>query len=290
MLLRMNISKQVLITFLVSILLLVACGTPSTNSTPPITSIPTQTSIPLTETPVPPTQTAVPTLTPTPLNTLEPEQVTETLQPLLQDPMNCAVPCFWGIIPGKTQLDEARVFFSRLGFTPFEGKDFYTITYNKSDSGDSSVTFYTFNNFIENITVNPRIPEQKAESPREWIAYSPETLLQRYDKPSSVEFAIDWGPNITIDMIMYFDTSNFDKPDLIVEYSGYNNMTPNRFCPLTASFDFVRLWMGYNPPNAPSFETVPLEKATSLTMDQFTQLMLRDAKKACFTLKANAFQ
>ena len=80
-------------------------------------------------------------------------------------------------------------------------------------------------------------------------------------------------------MIMYFDT-----PGLIVHYSGYN-MTPESFCPMTAPFDFVRLWMGHNPPDTPSFETISLEDATSLTMDQFTQLMLGDPKKACFRVK-----
>ncbi len=262
-------------------------GCTNTSNTSSATSVPTETLIPITETPAF-TPTAVPTLTPTPLNTLEPAQITETLQPLLENPMNCAVPCFWGIIPGKTQLDEVRNFFNRLGFTPFEGKDFYTITYNKSASGDSSVTFYTFNNFVENIVVDPRIAEQKAGSPRAWIAYSPETLIRRYGSPSRVEFAVAWGQNNPgIDMIMYFDISNFDKPDLIVDYSGSN--MPLRLCPLTASFDFVRVWMGYNPPNPPSFGTVPLEQATSLTMDQFTQLMLGDPKKACFTLNGNAF-
>lgn len=230
-----------------------------------------------------------PTITLTPLDTLEPAQVTETLQPLIKEPMNCAVPCFWGIIPGKTHLDEARIFFSRLGFTPFDGTDrnspssgmyFYTISY---DSGSGYLSLYASENLVEDIVVTPDIPKPKEGSPREWTAYSPETLIKQYGSPSRVEFAIDWGPSITINMIMYFDVS-----DLIVNYSGYN-MTPKTFCPLTAPFDFVRLWMGHNRPHTPSFETISLEKATSLTMDQFAQLMKADPKKACFNLKEDAF-
>jgi hypothetical protein len=201
--------------------------------------------------------------------------------------MNCAVPCFWGIIPGKTSFDEAKIFFSHLGFTPFEGIDrnspssgmyFYTISYDSGTGHDSSVTLHINNNLVEDIRVTPDISKPKEGSPREWIAYSPETLIKRYGSPSRVEFAVGSQQSVSINMIMYFDTS-----DLIVHYSGYN-MTPERFCPKTAPFDFVRLWMGPNPPNTPSFETLPLEKATSLTMDQFTQLMLGDPKKACFTV------
>ena len=65
-----------------------------------------------------PTDTPSPTITLTPFDTLAPIQVTETLQPLVKDPMNCAVPCFWGIIPGKTSLEEARTFFRKLDFLP----------------------------------------------------------------------------------------------------------------------------------------------------------------------------
>jgi hypothetical protein len=226
-----------------------------------------------------PSDTPSPTITLMPFGTLEPTQLTETLQPLIKEPMNCAVPCFWGIIPGKTSLDEARVFFSRLGFTSREGKDFYSTGYESDSGGGFAATFHAPGAIIENIVVTPYIPQPKEGSPREWIAYSPETLIKRYGSPSHAEFAVGLGPNIGISMIMYFDTFDF-----IVHYSGYN-MTPESFCPLTAPFDHVRLWMGHNPPNTPSFETLSLEKATSLTMDQSTQLMLGDPKKACFSVK-----
>ena len=138
---------------------------------------------------------------------------------------------------------------------------------------------------LENIEVTPYIFRHTKEgSPREWIAYSPETLIKRYGKPSRVEFAVDKQQSITVVMILYFDTS-----DLIVAYSGYD-MYPWMFCPLTtAPFDSVRLWIGPNPRNTPSFDTVALENATSLTMDQFTQLMLGDPQKACFSVNMNAF-
>ena len=236
--------------------------------------------------------TPLPTTTLAPIDTLEPAHAMETLQPLIKEPMNCSVPCFWGIIPGETHLDEARIFFSRLGFTPFEGPDtnpsgmyFYTIEYDSGNGHDSSLTLFASNNLVENIVVSPDIPKQKEGSPREWIAYSPETLIKRYGAPSRVEFTVDdLYPIIGMNMIMFFD-----KPNLIVSYNGHN-MTPKRFCPSTAPFDFVRLWLGHNPPNIPSFETISLEKATSLTITRFTQLMLGDPKKACFAVNGHPSQ
>jgi hypothetical protein len=205
--------------------------------------------------------------------------------------MNCAVPCFWGIIPEKTSFYEARIFFSKLGFTPFEGTDpyspssgmyFYTISYDSGSGYPSSVTLLIKDNLVDDIMVTLDIPKPKGGSPRQWIAYSPETLIKRYGKPSHVGFAIDRGMKLTVVMIMYFDTVN-----LIVEYSG-SDMSFN-VCPLADLFDFVRLWMGHNPPDTPSIDTVSLEKATSLTMEEFSNLMTGDPKKACFNLEEEAF-
>ena len=88
------------------------------------------------------------------------------------------------------------------------------------------MTLHINNNMVESITVTPDIPKPIEGSPREWIAFSPETLIKRYDSPSRVSFTVSsYGiagspMNIGMNMIMYFDT-----PGLIVHYSGYN-MTP----------------------------------------------------------------
>ncbi len=197
-------------------------------------------------------------------------------------------------------MDEARVFFSSLGYTPFEGTDpysgkyFYSIAYESSIGLDSYVTLYTANNLVENIVVAPEIVKQKEGSPRALIAYSPETLIKKYGRPADVRFALGLGPNLQIIMIMHFGG---DYP-LIALYSGYN-MVPERtrsplLCPLTAPFEHVRLWLGPNPPDPPltgSLDpleiSIPLDKATSLTIDQFTQLMLGDPQQACFIINGD---
>lgn len=258
--------------------------------TPTLTPAPTKTG-----TPVPtitirlPTATFSPTPTPTPVDTLEPELARATIEPLLREPLNCEVPCFWGIIPGKTSRDEVRTLFGSLGFITLEGGNFYSAGYKSDTRNGFSVTFYTAGDIIKNITITPDIIKQKEGSRREWIAYSPETLIKKFGKPARVQFAIDNGPNHVIIMIMYFN-----DVDLIAAYEGHN-MFPSRphsplFCPLTASIDFVRLWIGPDPPDPPSYGTVSLEKATSLTIDQFTQLMLGAPQEACFILNGDVFE
>jgi hypothetical protein len=238
------------------------------------------------------TEIPLPIATETLLPTLRPESVKETMQPLIQDPFNCSAPCFLGITPGKTGMDEVRAFFTPLGFKhregtdPNSGRDFYSVAYESGIGRDSYIVLFKSNNLVENIEIRPEIIKQKNGSPREWTTYSPETLIKKYGKPSRVEFALGLGQvNITINMILYFDPI-----DLMAFYRGYEHPRSSQFCPFTFPFDYVSISMGPNPPDSPQFTTIPLEKATSLTVDQFTQLMLGDPQKACFNLDNKVFQ
>ena len=125
---------------------------PTQSVQPPSRSLPPTTTTTVPTLPLTPSITArepsatlsptVTTVSPTPVDSLEPEMSKATLEPLLREPLSCIVPCFWGIIPGKTDFDDARTLFSRLGFTPFEGtdiysgRDFYTISYESSIGRD----------------------------------------------------------------------------------------------------------------------------------------------------------
>jgi hypothetical protein len=284
-------------------IILIGCA-PSSASMQPTKEIesPIPTHLMTTET-VSPTNTfkprntklPLPTTTYPPFNTLDPESVKETMQPLLKDPFNCSVPCFMGFTPGKTTINEVKTFFIPMGFRYREGKDqysnryYYSIGYEDSINRDSNVTFLSSDFVVENIEITPAITKQKDGATREWSAYSPETLIRKYGQPSRVEFAIDWGPSITLSMILFYD-----KLDFIVLYSG-SGMFPGhpnspRLCPLTAPFDFVSFFMGPESGNPPILSSVPLEKATSLSVDQFTKLLLDNPRDACMTLNGDALQ
>jgi hypothetical protein len=287
--------------FLISFFILIGCVPvrPTIQATQ-VVQLPSQNKLPDTDTvtstatlALAVTETPSPTRTQILIDTLRPESVKETMQFLLLDPMDCSVPCFFGITPGKTSLDKVRAFFNPLGFAhregidPNSGRDFYSVGYESSIGRNSYATLYISNNLVDSIEIVPEITKQKEEGTRQWIAYSPETLIKKYGQPSRVGFDLAWpgGGGSVIVMNIYFDTG-----DLIVQYTG-ENMRPSsnhspQLCPLIAPFDYVRLWLGPNPPYPP---TVSLMNATSLTIDQFTHLMLGDPKRACFTLNGDVF-
>jgi hypothetical protein len=213
------------------------------------------------------------------------------MEPLLADPIQCAGTCFLGITPGKSSMEETKAFFSPFGFEhlegidlydPDSGRNFYTVEYESDQGRSFHVSFWSSNHLVDSIQITPHIAGQKEGSPHDWIAYSPETLIQKFGQPSRVEFGLDLMEKVTINMVFYFDDIN-----LIANYAGIGD--PTHFCPMTFPFDHVRLWMGPNPPYPPLFSTVPLEESTSLTVDQFTQLMLGDPQTACFTINTGVF-
>jgi hypothetical protein len=218
---------------------------------------------------------------------LNPTEARETLKALLQKPVDCEAPCFWGIIPGQSTLNESLRIFAHFGLqtksTTLDNKEFYGIAYDFDKSLSILVTLTIQDKIVENLRVdiNPEI--QKVDVPRTWSAYSPETLINQYGSPSRVNFNVDRGESPSYGMVMYFDAEN-----LIVEYYSYDLGAKLQVCPPTDQMDSVRLWMGQDP-QYPPLEDVPLEKATSMTMEEFSKLMTGDPNKACFKLKPEIF-
>jgi hypothetical protein len=233
--------------------------------------------------------TYTPTKTETPFVTMEPTQARETIELFLKEPMNCAEPCIWGIRPGKTTFEVAKKFFYSLGFVPFAGLDtetgkyFFTISYDVDSGRDSTITLSSSGDLVENIVITPEIDITKKGEGRDWVAYSPETIIMKYGNPSRVVFTASATQNICMNMIMYYD-----QFDLIAQYHGCD-MDSWNFCPLIDKFDFVRLSIGPDPITKPSFETVPLEKASSLTIDEFSKLLSGNPQDACIQFNNKVF-
>ena len=277
--------------FLIMMVLLLGCVPVSS------TIMPTQTATPLPSfTPTSPTPTNMPrptqTATLTPPPTLQPEQAKEAIKTLLKEPVDCTAPCFWGIVPDQTTLGEAKNIFASLGLSlkytnTLDGRKFYEGTYDLDGGLSVSPLLALQGNTVINLTIYITPEIQQDGEKREWSAYSPEILVARYGEPSRVDFALDWGPRSYFEMDMYFD-----EVDLIVEYMGHNIIPKQKgspqVCPLTAQFEAVRLWMGKDPYQPPP-PAVPLEEATSITMEEFAKSMAGDPGEACIIVNGDVF-
>jgi hypothetical protein len=213
--------------------------------------------------PTQPTATPIPTLTvvPTVAPTLEPQQAAAALMKLLQTPQ-CRAPCFWGVTPEQTTIADAQKLFGHVGL-PLQrftvgGIDYYSAQY-KFESGLSiGVSMPAQDLYVATVTVDigPEIP-QSARATREWLAYSPETLIQQYGPPSRVDISIASSHDVGAKLnFQYLLAMYFDAPNLIIDYeSAYDFVKPDpatgrfRVCPVTDQFRAIRIWFGKYPNN-----------------------------------------
>jgi len=237
-------------------------------------------------------QIVISTNTPIPSNTLEPQKAHEVIAALLQEAIDCSAPCFWGIVPGQTSPVDALSKFNHLGIQAqiisLKDKDLYNFDYDLNSGFSISIVLPIEHNLVETITVTLVPNLQKLNGIHEWLAYSPQTLIKRYGSPSGVDFVADWGPAPLFAMQMYFESV-----DLTIQYAG-DNLLPNKkssfqYCPLTTQYSSIRIWMGKNPLHPPG-KGVPLEKATSLTIEEFSKLLALNPDYACFTIDGNVFR
>jgi hypothetical protein len=271
---------------------------PTSNQTPSLES-----TIQLVVTPIftysaTPTLTPLPTMTLTPLPTVGPTQAKNTLLQLLMKQEPCQSPCFWGITPNQTTIGEAQNIFNRLDLKlnntlQKEEKDYYATDFGFGSGASVSIVLRVQNGLVDSIRTDIGLANYKSVPPvREWLAFSPETILPQYGTPTRVEFQITAPPcdDPSACTVFYVMIIYFDKPDLFVEYDSklINDEKIIKVCPLLDQYDGVSIWLGKNADNVPTNAGVSLEKATSLTIEQFYTLMLQKPKAACFDLSRDA--
>lgn len=260
------------------------------TATPRFTSthIPTFTQT-LTVTPIPSPTLTLPA-------TLEPVQASAEIRVLLESPQNCPFPCFWGIIPNITTLGEANNLFTRLRapLRSFE-ENIFTAS-PRFDQLPMIVNLEVQDGLVKR--VNARIVFDRYKGPdilHLMAAFSPTNLIRLYGKPSQVEFSIFYPtePGFPEGIAWYGMILRFDQYPFAVNYfeSEVRDGKYINVCPLTDKFTTVEPLIGYDPATYRSkgIFGMPLEKITSLNMDQFVELMTEENGLACFDLNAEVY-
>lgn len=243
---------------------------------------------------VSPTFTVTPAevVTPTLPATFTPLEAGEKIRAYLQESENCLAPCFWGITPEHTTLTEAANIFASLRLeleqtNVRDNQEFYATNYHIEKGFEISIILTVQDGIIKTLDAGINVSAEVSTS-RRWSAYSPETLLDQYGIPSKVDFFLGRAtPTPTHSMVLYFENA-----ELIVAYVGsdlLNNNGPQvEICPITNQVGHIQIWVGKNPRHPPK-QGVPLEEGTSLTLEEFSKLMLGEPNQACFNLREEAF-
>jgi len=284
-----NLQKIPTIVFIVMVM--ASCGTSMPNQTVVETLEPTQALItpsakPSSIQPI----TYTPSITWTPLPTLSVQESQDRLKESLGINGDCKLPCFLGIEPGHTTLTEALDIFSHLGLraehTTLDNKYFCGVYYEFEGGPSFLLTLTILDENVKNLRVDITPDLQKPDEPRSWAIYSPESLIARYGTPSRVDFFLGRHEPPRYSMQIYFETA-----DLIIQYGSFDiTFVPDgiQICPLVNQYDSVRVWLGKKPEYPPGL-SVPLEESTSLSLEEFSELMVGNPYKSCFDLKEEVF-
>jgi hypothetical protein len=275
--------------FVILYLILFGCISPDNIANAPVITptlgLPTTTSTLLPTA----TNTVTPSQTSTPPPTLTVKQANQLLKDLLWNNPECTLPCFMGITPGKTTFEEIDSLFMPVD-------PFYFCELNSDKTGRCS-TGYKFDTglafdirmhikagIVENLKIPVTLPKsQSLKEQNEWSPLMPNALVKQYGVPSRINIFADLGPTPIYAIDLYFDSY-----DMIYSYHSYDFGINLRICPTINRFDGLILWVGKNPMNPP-LETVPLEEATTMTREEFSNLLTSDIDGACFTLNKAAF-
>lgn len=165
---------------------------------------------------------------------------------------------------------------------------FYTTVDYKNDQY-LVVTLERDNKYVKNVEIAVGLNNYKYRLSRsEWRGFSPDVLLEKYGQPFQVGLGLVFSPsdpNSPSEDIEYNLILNFKPVELTVEYEL--GLTKDGdvldICPLTDTYQDIRIFFGKDPVELPSY-VLSLENASSLTLEQFSDLMRQKSKPACFRI------
>jgi hypothetical protein len=262
-----------------------------TASVPNLNPTSSPTPVQVIVTPLPtlvPSTVALATLTPLP--TLEGEELKAVIEELLVNPMDCDVPCWWGAIPGVTNISEIEHAISPYASDIFkyndeEGNVYIRlgIKYIEVRNDFEIVIVYRFSNLIlSGVTaISPQISE----------------VLTRYGLPDEVWLSgmtDPRGPSISMNMLYfkagmgvhYTIDSNFQDDNKLMGCFASKETGILRLVTPNSVTDYKAL--------SPNFEQdrryLPLEQATNLTMDEFMERFSDPTQPLCIETPAELWE
>jgi len=216
---------------LIALLFATACSAEKTI-TPTVTLQPPSTA---SASPLPSPTQDIASLTPEPTEYPEALEEQKVREYLLTN-NGCSLPCFWGIVPGNTSLEEALEFFQPFGITQYHGRSGQNIQ-NQYDVGLrimsqlvlNSASLFEENSKIVGIEVfGGGRPDEISTFWEIWAKYLPQEVIAQYGLPDRIWLDTYHNPEVPdsnrpIGYSLWFF---YDEKDFLLAYSGITTKAP----------------------------------------------------------------
>jgi hypothetical protein len=255
-----------------------------------------------------PTQTAttvnIPSLTPTISPTLTAEERQIAVRELLKTNSGCLLPCWWGILPGKTSWAETEQFLVHLGVKVGSKPETDNGTIFHGTGGFDFTEIHIYNNVgfdegkgvVETIYLEGDGSANTTDYQSIWAQYSPSQIMASYGKPSRVwvnSSSLKYGNNGKSGYMIWIF---YDNLGFMIRYEGeveYGSIyhicpkleggaiidiqlllqAPDNPLPLERDDSFVQL-------NKASIQSI--ENAAGINIDKFYKLFTEPGGSGCF--------
>jgi hypothetical protein len=294
--------------------LLVACAAPAIlqSPTPPLAAATVSATVQFPTSPGPPTATQPPapiivSSTPVPAPTLSESERQMYLLQLAANNGGCALPCFWGLEPGKTPWLVADGLLTQLEGTPplqgqySDGRIYHASGFNVLERDSSlGVVIVDDNGIIQSIEfdvqnvhileqVSPGTPSPFAD---DWIYYSLDRILTMHGIPAQVVLRLRSTLGEPDSDLIYGLWVYYDQLGFAVRYTGpaiYGE--PLRVCPVFNEIRRIQIYSqaASGGPSLYDLATTdvildylkPLEEAAGMSAQEFYETFRHSDSQAC---------
>jgi len=209
----------------IALLLITACSAEK-NITPTVTLQP-----PATATALPMPSLTQEIASPTSKSTQYPDALEEQkVKEYLLTNNGCSLPCFWGITPGSTSLDDAIDFFQPFGINRKHAVALYIL----SKSILNGATLFEEEGEIVGVAVfGGGRPDEISTFWEIWTEYLPQKIIGKYGYPNRIWFDAYHNPEVPnpdkpIGYSLWFF---YDEKDFLLVYFGITTKAPDyRVC------------------------------------------------------------
>ena len=173
-----------------------------------------------------PTQTPIPTFTLEPIPTLTSEQEANLVTTMLESNGGCELPCWWGIIAGKTTYKGALALFTSLGIslgnagltldTPHPKHTFdYRLNVGLDDTGSVIQSIKAVGEVYNSLTYEGQL---SARFTHDWQRYAWSQILAEYGPPSQVRINLsstNYSTPASYKLILFYESLG-----MAIQYDG----------------------------------------------------------------------
>jgi len=242
------------------------------------------------------------------MTTQERKQFTKEL---LQTNAGCELPCWWGIVPGKTRWYVTREFLQALGARIGSDQDESGAIFHGT-GGFDLMEDHIYNRFgfkeregiIESVHISSEGYANRRGFQLLWARYSPKNVITEYGPPSRVWIKSTsnyWGNTGYNGYLLWLF---YDQLGFVIKYSGGVKYQPiYHFCPSMENkkdiggIEFLlQSPSSLLPLDRLDDQDVPfrkyirtIEEAAGLSIEQFYQLFTQGEKSGCFDVQADVF-